>query len=112
MTEAAPKFPLMAVEFFEFDQATLPEIPADWWEYSWHNDTCPSFGPREYQDGQPFTQVYIDWADPAERESARGDGRFMIVVTDADGDHDPSGDFASDDWAEILAELAKRESQG
>jgi hypothetical protein len=37
------EWPVMAREFPDFDQSTLPPIPAGAIETSWRNDQCPSF---------------------------------------------------------------------
>jgi hypothetical protein len=48
----AGRFELLRREFPDFPLESLPEIPADWDDQSWHNDACPSFeanpmiGPR------------------------------------------------------------------
>lgn len=89
-------YPLMAEEFPDFDQATLPAIPADWTDTSWHNDAAPSF---ETPEG---LNVYIDFADPAERESS-DDDRFGLSDSE-----DRSAPFASSDWDAILAEVERR----
>lgn len=34
-------------EFPDFDPATMPEIPSNWTDTSWDNDTCPSFAAQE-----------------------------------------------------------------
>lgn len=55
--------PLMAKEFPDFDQATLPTIPAGFEDTSWHNDACPSF-----QHEGLGLHLFIDYADPDDRE--------------------------------------------
>jgi len=85
-------------EFPDFDPATMPAIPAEWRDASWHNDTCPSF--MIGQEDRPTLQIFVDYLKPEDREF-RDRPRFSILgerAIDADG-----GSLASDDWSEILA---------
>jgi hypothetical protein len=86
-------------EFPDFDPATLPAIPAEWTDTSWHNDTCPSFNAGNGK------VVFVEYADPAQREFADV-ARFTVHADPATVD---SNDvlFESEDWAEILAFVAK-----
>lgn len=58
-------FPLLAKEFPDFDQATLPTIPAGFEDISWHNDACPSFEHKGLG-----LHLFVDYEDPEEREMA------------------------------------------
>lgn len=76
-------------EFPDFDAATMPAIPADWTDTSWHNDTCPSFSVNGLR-------IFVDYADPAMREVPECE-RYS-VHTDDDGRDICYGD----DWAAVL----------
>lgn len=58
-------------EFPTFDPATMPDIPFDWKDTSWKNDSCPSFAVTE------DITVYIDFLDFQEREFPMSN-RFSI----------------------------------
>jgi hypothetical protein len=76
------------------DFTDMPDIPADWEDTSWHNDTCPSF-----EVGA--VRVFIDYANPVEREIIGDYPRFSVI------DHDQNTIVATDDWATVLATVAK-----
>jgi hypothetical protein len=84
-------------EFPTFDAASLPAIPADFVDTSWHNDACPSFTNEALN-----LRVWVDFADPADREfdDARrfglcwNDDNYELVLTD--------------DWSEILRAIDAR----
>jgi hypothetical protein len=92
---AFAKLEAIRFEFPDFDLATLPAIPADWTDESWHNDECPKFA-----SPSGFV-VFIDAEDPDDR-AYDGDSRFGVCRRDAE-----SGDLEhlldSSDWAEVLA---------
>jgi hypothetical protein len=88
-------YPLMAREFTDFDQSTLPAIPADWQDSSWHNDACPSFTIGDTAGA--FLHVFIDYADPDERELSE---RYSLSVVDEQGDWTDL--LRTDDWPAIL----------
>jgi hypothetical protein len=80
-------------EFPDFDPTTMPAIPADWEDISWHNDACPSFKtPNGYT-------VWIDYADETQREFNAGE-RFGIL--DANGD-----EVHATDNFEVIKSLVK-----
>ncbi|MCA1404675.1 hypothetical protein I6F26_10260 [Ensifer sp. IC3342] len=87
--------PLLQNEFPDFDPATLPAIPAGFVDSSWHNDVCPSF-----LDEQRRLQVFIDYADPGEREFPES-RRFRLHRLN---EHLEYVDTiaGSDDWSEML----------
>lgn len=86
-------------EFPDFDPATMPPIPSDWEDNSWHNEPCPSF-----LTGRGHS-VYVDYLDQSLREYPDNDmHRFNVIsIEDATLDHNL---FASDDWDEILKFVA------
>lgn len=101
MNTAAP-FALMAAEFPDFDQSTLPTIPEGFADESWHNDAAPSFYSEALQ-----LRLWVDYADPAERETFSG-GRFTLQheprVDGMIGDE--TSDLVSvDEWADVLAHI-------
>ena len=86
-------------EFPDFDPATLPAIPANWTEFSWHNDSSPS-----WNTGAGMI-VAIDFVDMKLREMQDDSPRF-VVLADANVHNHNDTLFMSDDWAEILAYVA------
>jgi len=88
----------------DFDPATMPPIPAEWSDLSWHNDACPSFGAGtegDLETGGWRLYVFVDYADPKARE-IRGLARFNVSIEiddDTNGDHV----FSSDDWDAVVA---------
>ena len=80
---------MFTTEFPNYDTSTLPLIPSDWIDTSWHNDVCPSWQFGKYQ-------IFIDHANPNERET----GGERYFVNDAE-----SGDclLITDEWYEVLA---------
>ena len=94
----APRFPNMALMFPDFDQASLPaDLPTAWVDVSWRQDACPCF--RVSFDTDHF--VYIDFADPAERE--HGGKRFSLYQYESE----PADRLETDDFAELLAHIEK-----
>ncbi|NSZ73899.1 hypothetical protein G6L74_09115 [Agrobacterium tumefaciens] len=96
------RFATLAREFPDYDLSTLPTIPDDWQDISWHNDTCPSF------EVLPQWHVYIDYADTALREFPDSPTRFSLQAVRADG-----GFFTlldTNDWQSVLdrVDLQKR----
>lgn len=74
------------------------EIPENWIDTSWHNDTCPS-----WQCGD--RKVYVEFADPLDRELiGQAYGRFIIAEYRGEGPHDDywAELYQGDDWAEVL----------
>lgn len=93
-------------EFPDFDPATMPAIPADWTDCSWHNDTCPSFIAAGVQDyAEPnwwMVHVFVDFLSTADREFPGG-SRFQVVLNDDNG---ATGLLATDDWSAVLDGVA------
>lgn len=96
------RFGNLAREFPDFDLSTLPAIPDDWQDTSWHNDTCPSF------EVLPQWVVYIDYADTALREFPEAPTRFSLQALRADGEFFTLVD--TNDWQAVLdrVDLQKR----
>lgn len=92
-------YELMAKEFPEFDQATLPAIPDSWEDVSWHNDACPSF----YSEDAKMT-IHIDFANPAEREFQGSESRFIVTW---EGKGPMPFELQTDDWWEVLDTVAE-----
>lgn len=85
-----------ATEFPDFDLQVA--VPADWEDVSWHNDVCPSF---QTPNG---LRVWIDYADPAEREF---DGYPRFVASRYTADMEYIEDvIATEDWSQLLAAVA------
>jgi len=87
-------------EFPDYDPATLPEIPADWQDHSWHNDACPSW--RAKGDDASGLYVFVDYATPSQREMADGNAPRFSVMHYADNGAERGEVFASDEWADVL----------
>jgi hypothetical protein len=79
------------VEFPAFDTATMPVIPENWIDVSYHNDACPSF------DTQKGLIVFVDFEDLHEREFFEGERFNLINSEDCDDTV-----FSSDDWKAVL----------
>ena len=90
------------IEFPDFDPKTMPDIPRDWRDASWHNDSCPSFNARNGKI------VFIDYANDADREHP-GSERFSVH---SDPEIDDANDvlFVSDDWQAILDFVGESET--
>jgi hypothetical protein len=86
-------------EFPDFDASTMPEIPADFVDCSWHNDTCPSF----YNEKLSM-YIYVDYADKLLREFKESE-RFGLAVIGNDND-EVIFETSSDDYDYILSNIA------
>lgn len=82
-------------EFPTFAAETLPDIPADWIDVSWHHDTAPS-----WKAGELY--VYIDYAERELREFPDGP-RFTVQT----GGADVEILYHGDDWAEVLKTVSE-----
>lgn len=89
------RFTLLREEFPDYPVASLPDVPADWAETSWHNDVSPSF---EAPNG---CRIFIAYPDKADREFPEMP-RFCVLAPDTE---EGSGEtvIESDDWAAVLA---------
>ena len=75
--------PLLLDAFPDYDVDGLPQIPPDWVDASWVNDSCPCFlvpGPSGKADYG--VAVYVDYARPIDRESET-ESRFSVVMLSA-----------------------------
>lgn len=82
------------IEFSDFDPATLPAIPTEWTDQSWHNDSCPCF------NTQKGVVVFVDYEDVGLREHDGGE-RFSVHADPEIHDHNDVL-MSSDDWNEVL----------
>lgn len=95
----AESLPNYRRHFPDFAPATLPAIPDGWKDVSWRNDSCPSF-----EAGH--VHVFVNYADPAERELSEGGRFFALACTDSQGYHD-GGLLDTDDWSAMLTFVAE-----
>ena len=86
----------MKAAFPDFDQSTLPNIPVNWNDSSWHNEPCPSFTIGD-ASGE-FLQVFIDYPETDKREFPEG-GRFTVLQVKANGDTVTL--YQGDDWQAV-----------
>ncbi|MBP0639967.1 hypothetical protein [Cupriavidus sp. AcVe19-6a] len=93
-------YQLLQAEFPRFDVATLPALPPGFADTSWHNDACPSFTNELRR-----VQVYVDYADPMERECGPEARRFSLFTLDEHGDTTYISN--TNDWSEMLALIEK-----
>lgn len=92
----------LTLEFPDFDSATLPAIPADWVDISWHNDACPSF-----EVASVNVTVFVDYLDPALRETKGGKRFNVLSIADADLDRCL---LSTDAWGDVLTLITKMET--
>jgi len=72
-------------------------IPQSWKYSGWHNDACPSFVCDKYQ-------IFVDHADPKQRELGEDSQRFHIIISDEYGECGWTKSFdAIDDVIAFLA---------
>ena len=97
-----PLFSLMAREFPDYDQTTLPVIPHYWMDTSWHNDVCPSFTATPAALDGTGVHIFCDYADEASREFGRLEqcSRFSAYLQNEDGVR--TMEVYGDDWGAIL----------
>lgn len=89
------------IEFPDFDAATMPAIPADWTDASWHNDSCPCFNTGK------GVVVFVDFADIDLREIPETGDRFSVHADPEIHNHNDVL-MATDDWNEVLTFVAKQ----
>ena len=82
-------------EFPDFDPSTMPAIPQNWEDTSWHNDACPSFNTGKGR------VVFVDFSDLSLREFDGGK-RFTVQADPEIHDHNETF-LETDDWAEVLS---------
>lgn len=93
LTQPAPALPAPYTVAFP-DFVLDVEIPAGFVDVSWRNDGCP----RWHADALNLC-LFIDYADPAQREFAdEGDPRFSLSTIDTAEDL-----LQTDDWAAVVA---------
>lgn len=85
-------------EFPDFDSIDVT-LPDDFQDVSWHNDAMPAFE-RKLLSGN-ILRIWINYANPDERETGRNDPRFALAL------HDSDSMFVqmliqTDSWEEIL----------
>jgi hypothetical protein len=83
--------PKWKAAFPDFPYADMPAIPETWEDISWRNEMCPQF------DTKRGCVVFVDFADPAQREFPEC-CRFT-AHTDNDA-REPL--FETDDWQAVL----------
>jgi hypothetical protein len=81
--------------FPDFDPATMPAIPETWKDVSFKQDICPCF---ETPSG---LFVYVDFADPSDRELE--DGSRFTVITAEDKVFVVDVELITDSWEEVIA---------
>ena len=95
------------MEFPDFPVEDMPQIPAGFEDWSWHNDACPSF-----TDESRRLRLWIDYREPEKRDLA-GAHRFMLTRLTSERDPDEYEDVLteSDDYSEILEAIASHSTQ-
>ena len=90
-------------EFSDFGEMDV-EIPSDFEDQSWHNESCPCF---HSETAQAF--LWVDYEDPARREY-EGALRFTLSVSiDGQVPDDAREPLCStDDWAAMLKAIDAR----
>lgn len=91
-------------EFFDFPTNTLPPIPRQWSDQSWHNDACPSF------NTETGLVVWINYLVVTEREW-EGIKRFT-VQNDPNTTSNCDSLLDTDDWEEVLVFVAAHTERG
>ena len=90
MTDSDQTTPHYKTEFRDFDDLTaiLEQLPVQFIDHSWANDSCPNFQFAATEDGEqlsyPRLFLWIDYADPAKREIQRD--RFMLQIVRCEDD--------------------------
>lgn len=91
-------------EFPDFPATDMPSLPEGFEDHSWHNDVCPHF-----ENAKGRISVWIDYADPAQREFSDA-MRFTVSGITDEG---YVGDVLdqSDSWDDVLSFLASVEGE-
>lgn len=89
-------YQLLQAEFPRYAVGTLPALPPGFVDTSWHNDACPSFTNEARR-----IQLFVDYADPVERECGPEARRFSLFTLDEHGDTEYICN--TNDWSEMLA---------
>jgi hypothetical protein len=91
-------------QFPDFEPDSLPYIPPEWVDISWHNDACPSWQVKESTAGDvsQIIKVWIDYKTESLRESPDGK-RFCISFERFNGSEMIVHNYMeSDVWQEII----------
>lgn len=92
--------------FRDYDnRATFLELakslePAGFQDVTYNNDVCPSVAFGYYDEAHIELKVFVDYADPAQREA--GGDVFTIVITSDDPDIREQFVAATDDMARAI----------
>lgn len=101
------QFETMANAFPDFDQSTLPAIPADWKDSSYGNDMAPSFMALDAIEieghGHGFIQVFVDYVEPEKREFEHADGKRFCVLCSTET---TAESIETNDWQTVLDYVA------
>lgn len=89
-------YQLLQAEFPRYDVSTPPALPQGFVDTSWQNDACPSFTNELRR-----VQVFVDYADPKERECGPEAPRFSLLTLDEHGDQNYICN--TNEWSEMLA---------
>jgi hypothetical protein len=94
--------------FPDYPPTDMPSIPHGFDDLSWQNDACPSFADR-----RRGLLLFIDYADPAQREFEGDIKRFTVVSCDKEGSRTDDGfpPFDSDDWLAVLRFIDRHADQ-
>jgi len=83
-------------EFADYDQSTLPVIPAGFRPTHWHNDICPS-----WQLGH--LRLWIDYADDSMREFPCSYRYTLQFLSDPDDASESTTLIHTSDWTAVMA---------
>ncbi|HJP68162.1 MAG TPA: hypothetical protein VJ846_04600 [Sphingomicrobium sp.] len=89
-------YQLLQAAFPRYDVGTLPALPQGFVDTSWRNDACPSFTNEVRR-----VQVFVDYADPMERECGPEARRFSLFTLDEHGD--TTYICNTNEWSDMLA---------
>lgn len=93
-------------EFPDFGEMDV-EIPSDFEDQSWHNESCPCF---HSETAQAF--LWVDYEDPARREYEGALGFTLSVSIDGQVPDDAREPLCStDDWAAMLKAIDARRAE-
>lgn len=103
------RFANLAKQFPDFDLSSLPDIPADWEDISWRNDSCPCF--EIWKDDKTGNRIYmfVDYADASKRELPDSEYRFSLYSEIYEGDGcDCTTLVETNDFDDVLKVIAAR----
>jgi hypothetical protein len=95
-------------EFPDYPAADMPAVflAAPWIDVSWHNDSCPCFARKI--EGHREVQVFVDYANQADRCDGMGGPRFGVMLTDEHGSLIDETRFDTDSLDAALASVICR----